>query len=58
MENMQRKSSGLSMKLQSFGDSVMNLLPRDVQNANSLLNSEIFVNNYTWEKDGKEVKDI
>jgi hypothetical protein len=55
MENAQRKSSGLTMKLQSLGDSVLNLLPRDVQNASSLLNSEIFVNNFTWEKDGEEV---
>jgi hypothetical protein len=56
MENIQRKSSGLSMKLQSLGDSVINLLPRDVQNASSLLNNEIFMNNYTWEKDGEEVR--
>jgi hypothetical protein len=31
------------------------IVPRDVQNVNSLINSKNSLNKFSWEKDGEEV---
>ena len=36
-------------------ENIKMIMPRDVQNANNLLNSQNILNKYTWEEQGESV---
>lgn len=44
--------------VQMMGGSIKLILPRDVQNANSLIFSQINLNKYSWDIDGEKVNII
>jgi hypothetical protein len=55
MENFRKKSKKRNSRENNIS-SIKLLMPRDVQNANSLIISKINLNKFCWEKDGENVK--
>jgi hypothetical protein len=57
MENFRKKSKKRNSKENNIS-TIKLLMPRDVQNANSLIISKINLNKFCWDKDGEKVNQL
>ncbi len=51
-DKVKNKNSSNIINKMNINNSIKSMLPREIQNANSLIFSQINLNKYSWEEDG------